>query len=293
VARDWLISLPVWGKDYRKRFLQDCWPSICIALGAVHGRLRVVLHTDTPELAGLFQAYDEVIVREVPGERHSALSAAQREALELAEPGEAIAILAADVICSKECFAAAERRFSEGYRAVVCAGTRTTGPLFNSTAPAGWTARDLLTWTMTYAHPIVQQCVFPYGQNAIPSTIYFRDGANTILRAFHLHPFAVVKDRALDFTRSIDRDLVDCFAPEEVHVVTDADEMALAEITPIGKRQALLPYAMNPVYIAWWVNNYGTERHKQLFARRIVIQGSAETDCDAPADRILEHVNGA
>jgi len=292
VARDWLISLPVWGKDYRKRFVQDCWPSVSIALGAVHGNLRIVLHTDAPELARLFRPYD-VCVKELTHEGHSTLSAAQREVLALAEPGEAIAFLAADVICSRECFAAAERRFDEGYRAVVCAGTRTVGPIFNAKAPAGWSARELLGWTMDFAHPIVQQCVYPHGQNAIPSTIYFRDDSNIILRAFHLHPFAVLKQGKLDFTCTIDRDLVDSFPLDQVHVVTDADDMALAEITPIGKRQALLPYAMTHDYIAWWINHYGTARHKQFFARRIVIRGSAETDCDKPADAILEVVNGA
>jgi hypothetical protein len=284
--RDWIVSLPVWGKDYVKRFVEHCYPSLSVALGAVHGNLRIILHTDAPELARLFRHY-EVDVRPVDGSAHSAMSRAHRDAIAYAESGAAIAFLSADVICSRECFAAAERRFDQGYRAVLCSGTRTVGPLFGNKPPLGMAARELLEWSMAHAHPIVQQCFYPHGKNAIPSTLYFTDGTNIIMRAFHLHPFAVVKDRPLSFTQTIDSNLADCFTLAQTHVVTDADELALAEITPIGKRQALLPYAMNHQYIAWWLKKYGSERHREQFKARIVIRGGADTACDAPAQEIL------
>ncbi len=52
---------------------------------------------------------------------------ANREALELAEPGEAVAFINADMVCSREIFAASERRFAEGKRLIMMAASRTLG----------------------------------------------------------------------------------------------------------------------------------------------------------------------
>lgn len=199
----------------------------------------------------------------------------------------AVALQNADHIISNDAYLACERRFDQGFKAVVCAGTRTVGPLFNEPVPVDIGPADLLSWAMLRAHPIIQQSMYPDGKGAVPSVMYFSDGKNTISRSWHLHPLAVLKDRDLKFEGTIDSDLCECFLPSEIHVVTERNELAMAEISPMTKRLPLLPNGMDHDYISWWATKHAKPRHREFFKKRIVIEGSADTDCDAAADDIL------
>lgn len=288
--RDWLIALPVWGERYRKTFAEQCLPSWREALKPLAGRVRFMMHTDDPSFASLLSDFPvDVLDPDVKdaSNRHEAFARAHRAALFDARPGEIVALQNADHVLSADCFTAAEKRIDRGFKMVMCAGTRTVGPLFGNPTPTGMKAADLLHWAMVHLHPIVQQCVYPHGKTAIPSTLYFSDGRNTILRAWHLHPFAVVKDRTLDFNGTIDRDLCDAFEPHEIHVVTTQDELAMAEISPLTVRFPLVGDGMTQHNLADWAERFTTPMHAYFFGHRIVIEGTADTDCDAPADALL------
>jgi hypothetical protein len=289
---EWLIALPVWGKHYRETFRRHVWPSIKTALAPLDAKVRFLVHTDDQAFMRKLLAGYEVDVRSPVGTFHAAYANCHRDALDRAHWQERVALLNADIVVSREAFVAAERRFGQFYRAVVCAASRTIGPLFGREMPQDVSSADLLHWSMTHAHPMVQQCFYPQGKGAVPWGLYFTDGTNTILRAWHLHPFAVVKDQNFRFTGTIDRDLCNTYWASEVHVVTDKDELALVEISPLDRRLPLLPDAMSHEYLAWWAGVHASKMHRKFFAKRIVIEGSADTNCDAPAQDILDRLNG-
>ena len=286
----WLIALPCWGRQYRKRFAKHCWPSWQAALLYRDLPARLLLHTDDPSFASLFDGVLPVEVRPPPmphrGSTHGAFADAHREALRDARMGEIVAIQNADHILSVEAFAAAERRIRLGKRLIMCAGVRTTGPLFGNPPPVMASA-DLLQWAMHHAHTITQQSTYPNGQSGVASVLYFSDGDNTVLRAWHLHPFAALKDRELTFEGTVDRDLPDNFLIREIHVVTDKDELAQAEISPMTRHFALRPDAMTEDYLYRWGCENATDIHWHFFKHRIVLAGSDETYCDLMADRVL------
>ena len=286
---DWLIALPCWGAQYRKRFAEFCWPSWQAALAPIKDRCRIMLHTDDPSFCALFDGI-EMILRPPPGNdrknQHGAFSKAHREALAFAKMGEIVAIQNADHILSIDAFAAAERRLAAGRKLIMCAGTRTVGPLFGNPPPVLPSAQ-LLEWALHHAHTITQQSTYPHGKSGVSSTLYFSDGDNTILRGFHLHPFAALKDRDLTFAGTVDRDLPDNFTTDEIHVVTDKNELAQAEISPLTRHFALRPDAMTEDYLYWWGTNHASPMHWHFFAHRIVLKGSYATCCDLMADRLL------
>jgi len=285
----WLIALPCWGEQYRKRFAEFCWPSWREALSRRSLPARLLLHTDDPSFAALFDGL-KVEVRSPPvrdrNNYHGAFSNAHREALHDARIGEIVAIQNGDHILSVEAFAAAERRIRMGAKLIMCGGTRTVGPLFGNPPPVLKSA-DLLQWAWHHAHSITQQSTYPHGLSAVSSTLYFDDGENTILRAWHLHPFAVLKDRILTFDGTVDRDLPDNFTPQEIHVVTSKHELAQAEISPRTRHFALRADAMSEDYLYWWGCNHASAMHWHFFKHRIVLRGSTETYCDLMADRVM------
>ena len=286
---DWLIALPCWGANYRKRFADFCWPSWQAALSPIRDRCRLMLHTDDPSFCALFDGV-EVILRPPPDNdrknQHGAFSKAHREALAFAKQGEIVAIQNADHMLSIEAFAAAEQRIATGKKLVMCAGTRTVGPLFGNPPPV-LPAAELLEWALHHAHTITQQSTYPHGRCGVSSTLYFTDCDNTILRGFHLHPFAVLKDRDLTFAGTVDRDLPDNFTTDEIHVVTDKNELAQAEISPMTRHFALRPDAMTEGYLYGWALKHASEMHWHFFTHRIVLKGSHGTCCDLMADRLL------
>lgn len=54
------------------------------------------------------------------------------------------------------------------------------------------------------------------------------------MHGFHLHPFAFINDRPLSFGTTPDLDLAELFTIDEMHVVTSADELSFAEISPLS-----------------------------------------------------------
>lgn len=287
---EWLIALPVWGDAYRQRFVQACWPSWRVALEPIRDRVRIMLHTDDPGFADLFGEF-RVCVRPPRSEFRvryfDAFGNAHREALDAADPGELISLQNGDHVLSADCFTLAEQHFALGKKFIACSSMRTVGPLFGAEPPAGLGGRALRAWAVAHRHTITQQMWYPHGRSGVVSTLFFGDEQNAIQRAFHLHPFAVVKDRPLDFKCTVDRDLCDRFAQSEIHVATGINDIAMAEISPMGRRFPLRPDAMTPAYLHWWGETYASPMHWWFFRHRMIIAGDGNTDCDAPADDIL------
>jgi hypothetical protein len=176
--------------------------------------------------------------------------------------------------CSVELFKSAEARFAEGKRMIVMAASRTIG----GQPQPGMKSRDLLRWTMEHKHPSIQQCFWGTGRTTMPWAVYFQKGDDIVLHGFHLHPFAVFNDRELGFHGySIDRDLAEIYKKHEIHLITDPDEGAFAEMSPPERIFGLTIDHISIASIAKWADKKKrttSAMHRWFFERPITIQGN-------------------
>lgn len=274
MTRRWIISAPVWGEAYTRRFLEQALPSQMAALAHAGIAARWLVHTDRSEITAAMAGLDAEI-RPVPheGDLYRRFGDAHRQAVDAAGEGDVVVLLTADIVVSIETFAACAARFDQGFKAIVAAATRTLAP---ERAPIGASAPDLLDWTMEHPHPMVAACFWGERSNT-PWAVYFRQGGRTILRGLHLHPLAVVKDRDLAFEGTLDQGLLDRFDRREIHCVTDRYELAMAELSPADRRISLRPKGspMTADSIADWAKTRAHPVHWWLSTHRIVIQGDA------------------
>jgi hypothetical protein len=281
MSYDWLIATPAWGERCVGLFLDVVLPAIRAAATRCSGNVRFMVHTDEPKRikAALDPSAHRVL--EVPGgddSPHVKLGMVHREALAETGRGECIAFINADMVPSIEMFAAAERRFAEGKRMIMMAATRTQDGI----PPIGAVSADLLRWTMEYKHPSIVECFWSSGRTTVPWAIYFRRGDDVVLRGFHLHPFAVMKDRQLNFQgKTIDADLSDNFTHDEIHVVTDANEAAFAEMSPAWRIFKLREQPFSAEFAALWAKKSATPMHRWFFTQRIAICGNGQDIGDA------------
>lgn len=287
---DWTICIAVWGEAYRRKFTHLTLPAIFRALDRrASGSARFVIYTD----AAL--ALRPHFSREYPAEfrpvtatydnKYLTISQASRQVLQQARVGEAVAFINADMVPSVEVFAAAEKRFQAGKQLIMCMGTRAYDSVYPS---PGMASRDLLSWGWEHRHHWTSDCTWGTGRSAIPSVIYCPVADGVVLHAFHLHPFAVLKtDAQLSFQgTTVDRDLLDYFSRDKIHVVTDADEMAFAELSRASYLSgARIRRVIDPVFVAEFARDCVTPAHRWLFGHRIEIVGPATDHSD-------EHVAG-
>lgn len=284
----WMIGVPVWGSQYIERFIRGTLPAINAALREIDGDVRFVVHTDDPSAFVGVGFRGRVQFYPVPWGNclYTTFGNAHRELLELAGDGDALVFLTADIVVSRECFANAERRFAEGKRAIVVTAARTLATEVD--CPVGMSARELIEWSFAHRHPVTDGCYWGKGRNTVTWAIYFEGEHGTVLRAFHLHPFAVLNDRPLYFDReTVDLDLLERYGPREIHVVTDPDEMAFAEVSGLDKD---VPQGdvLNTNSVVDWARGNTTRLHRWLFQHRIVVRGSDGDHLDeAPAAEIL------
>jgi hypothetical protein len=288
MTRRMTIAVPAWGEDYVRLFLGPVLRSHRAALAVLKDEfsgsvpVRYVVQTDAPVAVASAMAdlgLELTLVPPPPPELARnpmrAMSAAHAKALDMAYDGEHVVLLNADLILSVEALAVVERRFRAGRKAVVCCGTR-VNPAGLLGYPAPMAARDLHAWSIRKAHSITRQCFWGSGRCHLPWGVYFRDDAGTVLRAFHLHPLAVVKDRDLKFGGTIDMDLIDNFKHDEIYIVTSADEMAMASVTPVEKTFSDTDWPMDVGHILAWALRGARAMHWWNFRHRIVIAGDGQ-----------------
>lgn len=290
---DWLISVPVWGARCIDAFSGVVLPSLRVAIAAgISGQVRFIVHTDEPgKIEQLLGSFAREIYPVPAGESfHHSAGAANRDALARARPGECVALVNADMVASREVFAAAERSFAAGKRMIMMAASRTLG----GEPPVGAASAELLYWTMRRRHPAIAECFWGKGRSGTPWAIYFECGSHVVLHGFHLHPFAVMKDRTLTFDGvTIDFDLADNYRQEEIHLVMDADEAAFAELSPPERVFPLRPDVISVESIARWASRRATPRHRWLFEQPIAICGrGADIGDRAVCADILRAIDG-
>jgi len=283
----WNIVVPAWGDRCVRCFIEFGLPAIRAALKLAMHPAALHVYTDQPErlataLAGLAYAFFPVPPRQGP---HRMLGLVHGHALRNARRGDMLAFLNADHVPSVETFAACEARFAAGKRLIMCAGLRTTSDIG---PPIGESSRALLAWNWRNAHIHTRECVWGAGRSDQPAILLFVNGEDVVLHAFHLHPVAVQMDgRDMAFRgHTIDDDLAMFFTRAEIHVVTDADEMALAEISPNdAARWRLYATPLMLRHVAKWAHQrfkngrpYVNARHLWFFQHAIRIVGHGDAN---------------
>lgn len=296
IRRRMVIAVPAWG-DYVKVFLGPVLRSHHAAINRLRQEtgntveLRYVVMTDQP--AAVSRALGAFPLTLIPlpstsGAIFQTLCDGHREAIEAAREGDRIVLLNADIMVSIGAFAAIERAFRRGKRAVVCGGTRTLLRPWDRYPPP-LPARQLAWWAYQHAHPITKLFFWGSGTTGYPCTVYFRKGPNIVLRGFHIHPIAIIKDRELPFSGSIDLNLMDNYRFDETHLVTDIDELAIAEISAKWKKHDDAGRPFDVSTIVEWAVRGARATHWWNFRHRIMIAGDADADIgdSAVADEVL------
>ena len=280
----WNIVVPVWDGQYIGQFVLATLPAIRAALAHSQSKAKFLIYTDVEGISALAPLFSpqEVSFLHVhcaaDGQYqyrvHEWLGIIHRSAIRNVETGTALAMINADMVPSLEVFGVAERQFALGRRLIMCAATRT---MTEDHPPIGASSRQVLDWTWDHRHPWISDCIWGSGRTRDPALIYFDDGHNVIAHGFHLHPFAFFADgRRLDFLGySIDDDFPLAFRTDEIHVVTDADEMAFAEVSRGAQthRFRRQDKPMTAEDIARWARRYTHARHRWLFGHPIVLRG--------------------
>lgn len=262
----WFISVPAWGSRCISSFRHFGLPSIVNALDCAGAKARFLIHTDEEQKLRSAMSGLDAVFRPVPQavSIHHSLGAAHREAIEVAPDGARIVLLCADMVVSRECFAAMDRRLAEGKKLIMVAATRTLG----GRPPIRARSRELIEWTLRHKHPIIEQCFWGDGKSSSPWAVYFRKGESVVLRAFHLHPLVAIKDRKIAFHgTTIDQDMAGVYGRREIHVVRDPDEMSCAELSPLERGATFKPMArpMDVDSIARWAWKRTIDLHEWFF----------------------------
>jgi hypothetical protein len=216
-----IISVPVWGDWHRWIFQTVSWPSYREQMRGD----RLLIHG--APFAGIEAEYRPL--PEGPNE-YARAAAAHRDAIRIAA-GEPIVFVPPDNILSANALDAVRARLDDARLVAACSiRVSEKAPRPVPTAP-----RDLIKWAFQHPHEITRRSIWGSRvSTTCPSINLFRTDWGAVARCFHLHPLAM-RAPATEFRGTIDGDLVGCFPPERVHVVTDSDELAVVEISPASK----------------------------------------------------------
>lgn len=285
----WLISVPVWNDVYRGTFLRAGLPSIEKAAVAIGGDVSIVLHTDQPDFLNGKTSLIVRVPRLPEGSDFVRLSSCHREVMAMANPGDRVMLLTADLMISQGALVHAESVFAtQPKKIIMCAGIRA---ILGKTPPPTESAREMLDWAWDHRHPITEQSVYPHGRSVDLSRMYFTMGTTVVSRQVLPHPLAVVIDgRGLAFTPTIDSNLVQNFQASEIYVSTHPDELALVELSPEDKDFHLSEFTMQSrldtgVLVSDVMQQF-------MFRHRIGIKGSL-VDCgdEEIVERTIKHTD--
>lgn len=295
----WIISFPCWG-DRRDIALDGPLDSVLAALeyAGINDAL-IVINTDrTQELASAMSGCPhEVRFYSVPEtiepgmDTYITFGACHRQAINLAAAGDRVALLCADTTVSLDAFASANRILDAGKQLILCCGPNTLGR-----APIA-KAQDLLAWALDNLGPMSKQLFWGEGRGAYPYAVYFPHAKGVGFRAFHLHPFAVVKRPDLDFDGiTSDIFLSNRFPTSDIHVVTRPDEIAFIERSPATRVRAEGRPVTDRSLVEWATVmsvHYGmrSARHLWHFSHQITLKGEPDPGNQAIADRIIKKIS--
>ena len=225
--------------------------------------------------------------------------AAQHRAVAEDGANAAFFMLTAEGICSDGMFAAFDRRFEEGYRAVVNPGFRLSEedalePMLREhlTEDGAFAAtpRELVRWLLRAPHPITLAHIWhaasdgdaaggeparAEGNHLHPHYYFEVPNQGFVVHAFHTHPLAIWPVSSNPFPpddQTVDHEYVQNAVPlHKIHYPTDTDELIILDValgTHLDDHIMQRPYSRRDVvdFALQWTN--GTQR--RLFERPIL-----------------------
>ena len=245
----WLISVPVWGERYVEEFCAAALPTLQSAAGVLNMThavdVRLIVHTDQPDRIRTATSL-VVETRPVPaGARDfDCMSQAHREVLATGMRDDVVVLLTAGAVISGNGlrYCADVLADNSQLHLILCAVPRVLqeGPL-----PDTADARGLMAWAWDHRHPIVTDCTWPDGRSADLSRTFFEREGTVVTRQCLPHPLAVKIDgRRVNFTPTVDANLMQCFGLSEMHLVQDCKALALIKLSPPDKGHQLVAGTM-------------------------------------------------
>lgn len=281
----WVISVPVWGRDYVRTFAEAAAPALLAAARRLYsGPVRFVIHTDSPgALVGVLPGCD-VEYRAVGAKpTYVALQESHADVMRIAAVGECVVLLNADLVISGNFLERAAEHVAAGKQAVVLLGVRTTDNP-RARPPAGAAPRDLLAWAWEHRHQIIRDCEWPHGRTMLPTNLFWERGGSVVARAFHMHPVVVHKRAEINFHSTVDGDLLDHIPRDKIHVVADPDDCAMCEVSPPARRFPVGRH-LTPEAVALSMRPRASAMHCWLFGHRIMMVGDGANVDDGPTAR--------
>lgn len=286
-----IIPIVAWGKHHinTARF--------CLASLKSDGNLpdveaHVKIYTDEPLH---FKGYETAPLKTTGG-RHEITTACFIDALSQGYP---IVPIASDMIASVGMLAALEGH-ARTKRLVMVPVLRTDASSMLSALEAFMeeiplepkgrltlTSRQLCYLAFENIHPrILLQFLENMPSPSYPTTIFARRDETTIsARCFHMHPLLLRPGDIRQVTPSIDGEMVSRFAENEIHIVTDSDEMVVCDISDTGYNWNGPNRAMvDPVAFA---NRKTINRHRWFFTHECYLH-SGELEKFAPDPRMTK-----
>lgn len=277
----WLIAVPVWKERYRKIFCDYVLPSHIEALKQLDRPFRYVFQTDKP---------DEIVkametVKDLPGfkgvevwhgttdlDHYKAFSAFHKRAIGIAREGDTVVLSYADGVISREIFKSCAEALKTK-RLVMLSGIRVKD---TAIPPIGASSSELWEWSTAHFHKTMYDSIFGVGKSSHTSVVIFKKGSSTVMRSFHMTPFAFVKDRDLPFPNTADEGLPTFYERDEILVVQSKDFGAMVDLSDAKK---VLPESkvLNVEQVLKWAPN-AKPIHRWFFSHRCVITGEDE-DC--------------
>jgi hypothetical protein len=287
------ILVPVWGDHYIHVFLEYSLPSLLAdgnlpSLPKGAAQLFRIYTTDkdaeTIRRSEIFQRLCQLVAVDIrlispdSTEPHQLMTNCYCDGIECASEFDApVIFLTADIIVAVGTFAAIQRQLAAGRRAVMTVGPRlrldTVASIFEKrTREDGGllavTKRELASLAMTYMHPFCE-CHLVAGDSEffIPANLIWRvDQAGLLFHCLHLHPLMVYpREKVGNFYSTIDDEFVSltCPDPDDIHVVVDSDELAIAEVTS-AQRVLGGPRRNRPNEVLAWAWVHSTPQHRSF-----------------------------
>lgn len=269
----WLISVPIWGDAYVAKFAAAL-PALRLAAARVGGKKLIIAHTDKP--GEVEQMSDTLPIEARPisvsGDGYYVtMSGAFREVMAMARPGDIVVHMVADAVISANALAACDRAFRRGKKIVAACPVR----VFDDSGPFPFEdSRELLKHAWHNRHFITRDSTWPGGDidggGHELCRIYFDDGENVVARTWLPHPLAFLADgRPVTFGNSPDMDLVANFNTDEIHLVTDPDELAYVALE--SRSRTLSPEP--PISERLGHERLSLDVHRWLLSHRVCIRG--------------------
>lgn len=302
----------VWGREFRELFLDVCMPNQSTPgnLGALPAGSRYRIFTSADD-ATVIEASDVVIrlrqtmpvdlvvvpgLSDGEGSPFARMNACHQLALDdAAAAGRGVIVLSPDIFMSEGTLAAAVRRHASGSRAMACSGLRLDRDGFVESLRSrggvrALAGRALVALALEHLHSFTRAHMVDAARTpSRPIGVLWNVPAQGIVaRFFRLHPLLldpVCREARLDSTID-DRYLARaCPDLEQVHVVTDSDEIAVFELSHVDAAST----ATTPGGVSLWraVEMIGRcDAHQAAFWTRPIRLHAGDVDAAwAPVER--------